>query len=65
MRSNKRRGGVRVDVAVVAAIVGAGVVVAGITNTSSSTDLAIAGCEEVVSEEDLVRISLRSPRAVT
>ena len=57
MRSNKRRGGVRVDVAVVAAIVGAGVVVAGITNTSSSTDLAIAGCEEVVSEEDLVRIS--------
>ncbi|MFC8179203.1 hypothetical protein ACFULT_10035 [Rhodococcus sp. NPDC057297] len=46
-----------VDVAVVAAIVGAGVVFAGFTNTSSSIDLAIAGCEEVVSEEDLVRIN--------
>ncbi|OZC52779.1 hypothetical protein CH289_10820 [Rhodococcus sp. RS1C4] len=57
MRSKKGRSGVWVDIAVVAAIVGTGVVVAGITGTSSSTDLAIPGCEEVIQEEDLMRIN--------
>ncbi|OLT36241.1 hypothetical protein BJF84_11710 [Rhodococcus sp. CUA-806] len=47
MRTKMRRGGVWIDVAVVAAVVTVGMVVAGVTNHPQPDVEAIPGCEVV------------------